>query len=180
MIANRRERWLLWGAGLLVAALVGDSLWLGPLLARQSAVERRYAEAETNLRRARAARDLLPAVAARLDEVEREIRRTTKGSALLDFKEQLEKLADDAGARSSRTVTRETPRTVDTYTELGYRLDLRADIAALQKLLYLLDSSADPLKIASVTVQRDPKDAQLRITMRVSMITLPAVGKEPQ
>ena len=170
MIANRRERWLLWGAGLLVAALVGDSLWLGPLLARQSAVERRYAEAETNL----------PAVAARLDEVEREIRRTTKGSALLDFKEQLEKLADDAGARSSRTVTRETPRTVDTYTELGYRLDLRADIAALQKLLYLLDSSADPLKIASVTVQRDPKDAQLRITMRVSMITLPAVGKEPQ
>lgn len=178
MIANRRERWLLWGAGLVVGALVLDSLWLSPLLARQADIERRFAEADANLRRARSAQDLLPAVTARLDEVEREIRRTSKGSALLDFKEQLEKLATKAGARSN-TVNREPPRAVDTYTELGYRLDLRADIAALQSLLFLLDTSADPLKIASVTVNREGQGNDLKVTMRVSTITAPP-GKDPQ
>jgi hypothetical protein len=180
MITSRRERWLMWGALLTVLAVLLDSLWLGPLLTRQAAVERRFADVEAELRRAQAQRDLLPMVATELDAVERELRRTAKGaSAVLELKKELEELARKAGARSN-TIDSDRPQSVDAYVELGYRLDLLADIGALQQLLFLLDTSALPLKISTLTVNRDPKGSDLRVTMRVSMLTTPAGGKEAQ
>lgn len=170
MIANRRERWLLILAGAGIGGLVLNSLWLDPLLASLDRSGKRLAAADDRLEKVRKDIRRKPALEAKLREVEARIARSAVEGATAAFDRHVSDLASQAGARQQK-VTPEKREKVDVYDQVLCRTDLTPGIGALQKYLWLLDTSPLPLKIAQVAIARSRDDSD-DLTVHASLSTL--------
>ncbi len=170
MIANRRERWLLILAGAGIGGLLLNSLWLDPLLASLDRAGKRLASADDRLEKVRKDIRRKPALEAKLREVEARIARSAVEGATAAFDRHVSDLASQAGARQQK-VTPEKREKVDVYDQVLCRTDLTPAIGALQKYLWLLDTSPLPLKIAQVAITRSREDSD-DLTVHATLSTL--------
>lgn len=171
MMSNRREKLLLGVTVTVIALLLLDSVWLGPLLDRWDAVDKSHAAARLKLDKLRSTADSKPRQQRALRDIEAELRALASSSAVLEFDRHLSDLAEKAGAET-REVRYVRSEKIDVYEQVVYALNLDADIGALRKYLYALDTSDLPLKVSNLTITRNSRGSKLKVSMTVSTLSL--------
>lgn len=171
MIANRREKILLIVTVSVIVLLALDAWWLAPLLERAERVDKAHTSAKLKLEKLRNTAATKPRQVRALKEIERELQALKASGAELEFDSRLSELAKKAGAelRQVRPVKSEA---VDVYKQVVYSLNLEADIKALGRYLFELDSFEAPLKVSNLTISRGNRGDRLRVTMTVSTLSL--------
>lgn len=171
MKSNRREKLLLGVTITAIALLLLDSVWLGPLLERSDVVDKAHTVARLKLDKLKNIADTKTRQARALRDIEEELRALASSSAVLEFDRHLSDLAEKAGAET-REVRLVRSESIDVYSQVVYSLNLDADIGALQKYLFYLDTSSLPLKVSNLTITRNPRGGKLKVTMTVSTLSL--------
>jgi cell division protein FtsB len=171
MIANRREKLLLIVTVSAVVLWILDAWWLGPLLERAESVDKAHVTAKLKLDKLRNTASTKPRQVRALKDIEEELQALKAAGAELEFDSQLSELASKAGALS-RQVRYVKTESVDVYNQVVYSLNLEADIKALRRYLFALDSLPLPLKISNLTINRANRSDRLRVTMTVSTLSL--------
>jgi len=171
MSSKKREKLLLIATVSVIALLLLDSVWLGPLLERWDAVEKSHQSAQRKLTKLRSTAETKPRQERALKEIEAELRALASSSAVLEFDRHLSDLAGKAGAET-REVRYVRSEKIDVYEQVVYALSLDADIGALRKYLFALDTSDLPLKVSNLTITRNSRGPKLKVNMTVSTLSL--------
>ncbi|MHC5020151.1 MAG: hypothetical protein ACYTGX_08590 [Planctomycetota bacterium] len=148
MIANRREKLLL-----------------------AEAVDKAHTAATLKLEKLRNTAATKPRQLRALRDIEQELKALAASGAELEFDSRLSELAKEAGAES-RQVRYLKTESVDVYNQVVYSLNLEADIGALRRYLFALDSFDSPLRVSNLTINRSNRGDRLRVTMTVSTLSL--------
>ena len=178
MAMHRRERTFMWVVGLLVGALVLDSLIVTPGLNRWRDLDLRIAKADRDLAEANRLVAREGAVKAKWAAIESRFKQGSLEDVLY-FVDHLWELATRAGTSFQKTEPLKRVDARGEFNEVSYDVRLQCNIKSLSRFAWELDASPELLKVRRLNVSSRQGGPLLDVDVQVSTLELaaaPAAG----